>query len=149
MVNIAVTGAPSEATCTASPNPANLGSNVTISCSTTAPSAANAPDKRVPQPPASSGERILAIVALGLAVIACVVRRNRICPARRQSAMLSLVTAWLLALAMVACGGGGGGVSVPPNPGTPAGTYILTVTATVGSGASALSHSVTLTLKVS
>jgi hypothetical protein len=42
--------------------------------------------------------------------------------------------------------GGGGGT---PNPGTPARTYTLRVTGTTASGSSALSHSVTLALKVS
>jgi hypothetical protein len=62
---------------------------------------------------------------------------------KRRAVFLMLATGLLLALAVGACGGGG-----IHDSGTPAGTYTLTVTGTAGSGSSALSHNVTLTLKV-
>jgi hypothetical protein len=64
---------------------------------------------------------------------------------KRRAVFLMLATGLLLTLAVGACGGGGGGMH---DPGTPVGTYTLTVTGTAGSGSSALSHNVTLTLKV-
>jgi len=151
-VTFTCTGAPSEATCTVSPNPVTAGSsatNVTVTVTTTAPSV-SAPRSRPlpPVPPLSPGLRGLLILALVLAAMAwAFARRNQPGVSRWQYATLPLALGLLLTLALAGCGGGGGGGT--HNPGTPAGTYTLTVTGTTGSGSSTLSHSVTLTLTVS
>jgi hypothetical protein len=155
-VSFTCAGAPSEATCTVSPNSVTAGSsatNVTVTVTTTAPSV-SAPRSRPlpPVPPLWLDLKGLLILALVLATMAwAVTRRNQPGVRRWQSAMVSLAAGLLLTLALAGCGGGGGGGSTPPtsNPGTPAGNYTLTVTGTAGSGSSALSHNVTLTLTVS
>jgi hypothetical protein len=155
-VSFTCTGAPSEATCTVSPNPITVGSsatNVTVTVATTAPSA-SAPRSRPlpPVPPLSPGLRRLWMLALALALMAwTIARRNQPRMGRWRSTMVPLVSGLLLTLALAGCGGGGSGKLLvpPPNSGTPAGNYTLTVTGTAGSGSSALSHSVTLKLSVS
>jgi hypothetical protein len=152
-VAISCTGAPSEATCSISPNPVAVGStasNVTVTVTTTAASL-GAPSSRPvpPVPPLSPRVRGLWILFLLLAAMAWAVgRRNQHSVGRWQSTLLLLATGFLLTLALAGCGGGGG-TKTPSNPGTPAGTYNLTVTGTTGSGSSAMSHNVTLTLNVS
>jgi hypothetical protein len=150
-VTFACTGAPSEATCTVSPNPAAPGTNVTVTVSTTAPSAGSPQSRRVPPvPPLSPGLGGLLMLALVLTAMAWAMgRRNQPRVSRWQSRMALLASGLLLTLTLAGCGGGGGSANVTPNPGTPAGTYTLTVTGTAGSGSSALSHSVPLTLIVS
>jgi hypothetical protein len=154
-VTFGCTGAPSEASCTVSPNPITAGSsatNVTITVSTTAPSfTAPRSPPTPPVPPLSLGLGSLLLLAVILVVMAwAAARLNRPRPGRWTSAALLFASGLLLALTLAGCGGGGGGGGGPaPNPGTPAGTYTLTVTGTTGSGSSTLSHSVTLTLTVS
>jgi hypothetical protein len=149
------TGAPSEATCSVSPNPVTAGStatNIIVTVTTNAPSLSTPRSRPLPPvPPPSPGVRGLWILALTLAAMAWAIRgRNQAGVSRWRFTMLRIATGFLLMLALAECGGGGGGSSsLPPNPGTPAGTYTLTVTGTTGSGSSALSHSVTLTLTVS
>jgi hypothetical protein len=156
-VSFTCAGAPSEATCTVSPNPVTVGSsatNVTVTVTTTAPSV-SAPRSRPlpPAPPLSPCLKGLLMLALVLAAMACVVmRRNQLGVNRWQSTMVPLILGILLILTLAGCGGGGGsggGGGTTPNPGTPAGTYTLTVTATTGSGSSVLNHTMTLTLTVS
>jgi YVTN family beta-propeller protein len=156
-VSFTCTGAPSEATCTVSPNPATVGgstTNVNVTVTTTAASAGVARSRPLPPlTPLSPGLGALSILALILAAIAWgVKRRNQPGVSGWQSAMVLFAAGLLLTLAIAGCGGGGGGgggTPPPSNPGTPAGTYTLTVTGTTGSGTSTLSHSVTLTLTVS
>jgi len=155
-VSFTCSGAPSEATCTVSPNPVTAGStptNVTVTVTTTAASL-NPPGapQLPPVPPLSprlGAEWMLALLLAALAWAA--VRRNRLGARHQTPAWFPLGAVLVLALALAACGGGGGGGGGggSSNPGTPAGTYTLTVTGTVASGSSALSHSVTLTLTVS
>lgn len=155
MVNFTCLGAPSEAVCTVSPNPATAGNTptpVTVTVTTTAASV-GAPRSRPlpPVPPTLPDWRGLMILALALAAMSWVLRRRRqLGVSRWKLAMASFGTGLLLTLALAGCGGGsgGGGGGTPSNPGTPAGTYSLIVTGTVGSGASALSHNVSLTLTV-
>ena len=155
-VSFKCTGAPSEATCTVSPNPVTAGStltNVTVTVTTTAASL-NPPGapQLPPVPPLSPRPGVGWMLALLLAALAwAAVRRNRLGARRQTPAWFPLGAVLVLALALAACGGGGGGGGGggSSNPGTPAGTYTLTVTGTAGSGSSALSHSVTLTLTVS
>jgi hypothetical protein len=153
-VNFTCTGAPSEATCTVSPNPLMAGSsttNVTVTITTTAPSI-SAPRSRPlpPVPPLLPGAKGLLMLTLALAAMAWALwHQNQPSLDRWQSTIVPLALGLLLALALAGCAGGGkGGVSLTPNSGTPLGTYILTVTASTGSGSSALSHSFRLTLNV-
>jgi hypothetical protein len=145
-VNFTCTGAPSEATCSASPNPVTPGSsatNVTVTVTTTPPSTSPPPSGYLATGiPRSPGAKELLTLALLLAATAWVIGRRR--PIRvscRRSNIVLLVAGLLLALALVGCGGGG-------NPGTPAGTYVLTLTGATGSGSPGLSHSVNVTLNV-
>ncbi len=155
-VNFTCVGAPSEATCTVSPNPVTAGSsttNVTVTVNTTAASV-DVPRSRPlpPVPPLSLSLRGLLMFAFVLAVMAWTLRcRNKPHVGRSRSATLPLAVGLLLALMMAACGGGGGGGggSGSTNPGTPAGTYTMTVTGTANSGSSTVNHSMNLTLTVS
>ena len=155
-VTFTCTGAPSEATCTLSPNPATAGSsatNVTVTVTTTAASI-NSPSSRPfpPVSPPSPSLRGLLMLAMVLAAMAwAIVRRNHSGVARWQFTLVLLASGILLAMALIGCGGGGGGggSGPTPNPGTPAGTYTITVTGAMGSGSSALSHNVVLKLTVS
>jgi hypothetical protein len=152
-VNLTCTGAPSEATCTASPNPVTPGSSatsVTVTVTTTAPSgSAPRPRPRPQVPPLAPGLRGLLMLALVLAAMAwAIMRRNQLGASRWQSTMVPVVAGLLLTLALAGCGSGGSGSTPPPNLGTPAGSSTLTVTGTAGSGSSTLTHNVTLKLTV-
>jgi hypothetical protein len=153
-VTFACTGTPSEATCTVSSNPLTVGSsatNVTVTVTTTAPSV-SIPRSRpfppaLPLTPGLKGLFLLVLVLTGIAW--AFARRSQPGVSRWQPKMAMLAGGLLLTLALAGCGGGGGGGGTTSNPGTPAGNYTLTVTGTAGLGSSTLSHSVTLTLKVS
>src|SRR5271157_2519696 len=99
------TGAPSEATCTVSPNPLTVGNsatNITITVTTTAPSV-SAPRSRPlpPAPPLSPGLRDLLMLALVLAAMAWLVRRRSQPGVRRwRSTVLLLASGLLLTLAL-------------------------------------------------
>jgi hypothetical protein len=145
-VTFTCAGAPSDSTCTVSPNPATPGGNVTVTVATTAPSAIaprTLPQPRLPRPQA------LVILAMLLAGVAWTLRVSRQARASRRTVLLPFAAGLLLALALAGCGGGGSSSSPPANRGTPPGAYALTVTGTVGSGSTAVSHSVKLTLTVS
>jgi hypothetical protein len=153
-VSFTCTGAPSEATCTVSPNPVTAGSsatNVTVTVTTTAPSVSAPRCRRLPPvPPLSPGRRGLLMLALVLAAMAWAMgRRNRPGVSRWQSRLALLASGLLLTLALAGCGGGGASGNVTHDPGTPAGTSTLTVTGSTGSGSATVSHSVALTLTVS
>jgi hypothetical protein len=149
-VSFTCTGAPSEATCTV-PTPVTVGSsatNITVSVTTTAPSA-SAPRFRPlpPVPPLSPALRGLLMLALAFAAMAWAIgHRTQPGVSRWRSTIVLLAWGLLLTLALAGCGGS---ASVTHNPGTPPGTYTLTVTGSTGSGSATLSHSVTLTLTVS
>lgn len=147
-VSFSCTGAPSESTCPVSPSSATPGNNVTVTVSTTAPSA-NMP--RSLRPPHLPGPLAVLALALLLASLAWAVRAGGgVEPSRGRRVFLPLAAGLLFALTLAGCGGGGSSSSgPPPNQGTPAGTYNLTVTGAVGSGSTAVSHSMTLTLTVS
>jgi hypothetical protein len=155
-VTFGCTGAPSAATCMVSPSsliPSANGSttNITITVTTTAPSA-SPPSSRYfrPLPPLSPGLRSPLMLALALAAMAWAAwRRNQRGVSRWQSAIVPLALGFLLALMLAGCGGGGGGGGgVTHNPGTPAGTYTLTLTGSAGSGSSFLGEALLLTLNV-
>jgi hypothetical protein len=148
-VSFTISGAPSETTCTASPNPASFGTNVTVTCATTTPIAVLLPDR--PFPPVSRrlpGSYCLWMLALAFAAWTFT-RQPRFGESAWRHITVALAVGLLVTLSLTGCGGGalpGGGP--PPNPGSPAGTYSLTVTATTGSGSSTITHTVTLTLTV-
>jgi len=137
-------GVPTQSTCAVSPNPAVPGSNFTLIVTTTAPSAI-AP-RTLPLPPLPRPQALLMLAVL-LACIAWTVSASRQVGARRRAVLLPLAAGLLLALAVAGCGGGSSGIK--GNYGTTAGTYNLTVTGTAVSGSATLSHSATVTLKVS
>ena len=147
-------GAPSEAPCTVSPNPATLGNsttNVTVTVTTTAATLSSPRSPRLPPayPEGLGARRLLLMALVLLAMMAWAVEReNKLGLGRSRSSIVLLASGLLLVLALAGCGGGGGG-GVTHDPGTPAGTYSLTVTGTTGSGASAVSHNMTLKLTVS
>jgi hypothetical protein len=146
-VGFACTGAPSQATCTVSPNSQTPGSNITVSVATTAPSALaprTLPPLRLPGPQA-----LLAVAVLTVGAAWRVRGWRQVGASRRQTLLLPLGAGLLLALALAGCGGGGSSATTPTNPGTPPGTYTLMVTGTVGSGSTQVSHTQQLTLTVS
>jgi hypothetical protein len=148
-VSFNITGAPSESTCTASPNPANLGTAVTVSCTTTQPVALLLPGR--PFPPFSRLSPMpvgLWILALTLLVASWTLMNRRQLPGSRAAVVTAYLAVALLVIVVVGCGGGATHGGPPPNPGTPAGTYPLTLNGTISSGSSSLSHSVRLTLTV-
>lgn len=154
-VNFTVSGCPSQATCTVSPNPVTAGStptNVTLTVTTTAPSM-GAPRSRPlpPLAPPSPGMKILLMLTLLTVAMVWAAMRRKLAPMEWwRSAVLPLGLGLLLTLGLAACGGGGGTptTTTTQNVGTPAGTYTLTVTGSTGSGASAISHIQTLMLTV-
>jgi hypothetical protein len=113
-VSFTCAGAPSEATCTVSPNPVTAGSSatsVTVTVTTTAPSI-SAPRSRPLSPilPLSPGLRDLPILALALsAMVWAIRRRNQPGVIRWHSTLVLLASGLLLTLALAGCGGGGGG----------------------------------------
>ena len=142
-VSFTCTGAPSEATCTVSPNPVTAGSsatNVTVTVTTTAAFGQRATlSTASPGPTPIAGPERSVDARLGSGGDGCGHRRRRNQPgvSRWQSTMVPLAAGLLLMLALAGCGGGGsggGGGGTTSNPGTPAGTYTLTVTGTTGSG---------------
>ncbi|MGB7592709.1 MAG: choice-of-anchor D domain-containing protein, partial [Terriglobia bacterium] len=112
-VSFTCTGAPSEATCTVSPNtlaPGSSATNIAVSVTTTAPSL-NAPRFRPlpPVPPLSPSLRGLLMLALVLALMAWAIgRRNPLGVSRWRSTLVPLAARLLLTLALAGCGGGGG-----------------------------------------
>jgi hypothetical protein len=145
-VSFNCTGAPSESTCTVSPGSAAPGNNVTVSVSTTAPSA-NMPRSLRPPRPDGRGPG-WCFWAMWIALILLLQSRRYVRTGRR-ALPLALGAALMLAAALAGCGGGGGGGNSNSNPGTPAGSYTIVVTGSVGTGSSADSHTVNLTLTVS
>ena len=143
-VSVTCSGAPSLATCKASPASVNLSgsgaSPISVTVSTTAPSGV----VMRPKPPA--GPWVWLWIAGLLAAVA-----TWMMAARRlawQRAWVPLAVVLLCAALWTACGGGinAGGGGGGGSPGTPAGTYALTVTGNMGSLAP--EHQVALTLKV-
>jgi Abnormal spindle-like microcephaly-assoc'd, ASPM-SPD-2-Hydin/Cep192 domain 4 len=169
MVTLTCMGAPSLATCSASPSSVTLNGTTagtaTITVTTTA--ATILPPKTPPEPRGWDYPPALGVLLLWLMLIATlrwrttqklVARFSRwrhFClpekgkgKARVSRAVLALGLIMIFIAAWASCGGGGGGGGVTHNPGTPAGTYTLTVTGTGPSSSSTITHSVTLTLTV-
>ncbi|PYV23931.1 MAG: hypothetical protein DMG27_14255, partial [Acidobacteria bacterium] len=139
-VTLTCTGAPSESTCSVSPQSVTLdGTNaatVRVAVTTTAASLSVPAQRALPR-----GSRLplsvwFTALVLLLALAAMLVRRRRV----------QVVLAAILVVAVLwgSCGGGGSGVGGGGNRGTPAGNYNLIVTGKSQS----LSRTLTLTLKV-
>jgi hypothetical protein len=147
-VNFVCTGAPSESTCTLTPNTltpnGTVLASVAVAVSTTAPSTALlAPPAGRLLPPGFTGLGSLfwLYALLGLASVAALTA------ARKRRAACLLAACLLLAMLWSACGGGS---STPPPktvPGTPAGTYTVAVTGTAAS-TSTLTHTIQFTMTV-
>jgi hypothetical protein len=124
---------------------------VTVTVTTTAPSAASWRSRLAPPwPPLSVAIQCL-LLFLVLPTMAWAFAHRKQCEGCAKASLILFGTALLLALALAGCGGGGGGGGgpiTPPNAGTPTGTYTLTVTGTAHAGPSTQSHGVTLTLNV-
>ncbi len=148
-VNLSCAGAPSEATCSVSPNSVLLNgisvSTATVTVTTTAASATpfygwrNEGDHRL---------RVqlywpwLPVGLLGLWVViieAALHRRWQMNPLLRRAMLATILASQTM---LTSCGGGSS--SPPQNPGTPVGSYTLTISGTSGN----LSHSTMLTLAV-
>jgi subtilase family serine protease len=131
-INLACAGLPSEATCTFTPSSVTASgtagsTNVSITVSTTAPTAMLRPQRQ---------RYFLAQWLFGLGLLCSVVLVGG--KQRRMRGMLLLLLLALVVVPLPGCGGGGGGSSgPPPNQGTPKGTYSITVNATSGSTVSA------------
>jgi len=144
-VTLACSGAPSLATCSASPGSVTAsGSAAVTAMVTVSTTAASGVAHRWPAFPFSSGLRIgtgALLLLLGILLAFAFARRSW----RWACAVVVLAAA-----AYAACGGsaGTGGGSVSTNPGTPAGTYTLTVTGTSTAGTATLTHNVNFSLTV-
>jgi hypothetical protein len=146
------TGAPVEASCTASPAAIALSTstNFAVTVATTAPSLGLPQHKPAPNGPAQPRLWFLWTMALlGTGSLASAIHRLAHPRTGRIRTALAICAAlFLLALGMAACGGGGGVAPPPTNSGTPQGTYTLTVTGACTSCSVNLNHSVNLTLQV-
>ncbi len=145
-VNLACTGAPSEATCTLTPNTVTLNGTASgtaaVAVSTTAPSLAPPQGRFLPPGMTGLGRVFWLYALLGLASVL------GLAVARRRRAAWLLGAGLLIVMLWSACGGGGTKTVPPPiEPGTPAGTYTVDVTATDAS-TSTLTHTIQLTLTV-
>jgi hypothetical protein len=144
-VSLACTGAPTAATCVASPSSVVLDGTssaaATVTVTTTARSLDVPPADGPAHPPSpkvwgrhSALRPMLWLLALTMLGSLAALQRRRL--------GLSLALTLLLVLLWAACGGGG---SLRSLSGTPAGSYTLTVTATASDG---LSHETEVTLTV-
>jgi hypothetical protein len=145
-VSLTCTGAPSESTCTLTPNTVTLNGTasgtVAVAVSTTAPSLAPPQGRFLPPGFTGLGRMFWLYGLLGLASLAT------LAAARKRRAAWLLGAGLLIVMLWCACGGGGTKTVPPPtNPGTPAGTYTVDVTATDAS-TSTLTHTIQLTLTV-
>jgi hypothetical protein len=142
-VNLTCSGAPSESTCTLTPNSLTLNgttsSTVAVAVATTAPSLAPPQQWLLPPSLRGLGRMFWLYAFLGLASVAALAGAGK----RRAACLLGACL--LMAMLWCACGGGGG--QVIHSPGTPPGTYTLDVTATDAT-TSALAHTLQLTLTV-
>jgi hypothetical protein len=143
-VNLTCTGAPSESTCTLTPNTVTLNGTasgtVAVAVSTTAPSLAPPQGRFLPPGFTGLGRMFWLYALLGLAGLAT------LAAARKRGAAYLLGACVLLVILWSACGGGGTSVP-PPSSGTPAGTYTVDVTATDATS-STLTHDFKFTLTV-
>ena len=145
-VNLTCTGAPSESTCTLTPNTVTLNgtasATVAVAISTTAPSLA--PPQGRFLPPGMKGLRGM----FWLYALFWLTSVLALAGARKRRAAWLLGAGLLVVMLWSACGGGGNHLTTsPPISGTPAGAYTVDVTATDAS-TSTLTHTIQLTLTV-
>ncbi|MGD0125635.1 MAG: SBBP repeat-containing protein [Terriglobia bacterium] len=144
-VNLTCTRAPSESTCTLTPNTVTLNGTasgtVAVAISTTAQSLAPPQGRFLPPSFTGLGRVFWLYALLWLASVLV------LAGARKRRAAWLLGAGLLVLMLWSACGGGGTTTPPPSNPGTPAGTYTVDVTATDAS-TSTLTHTIKLTLTV-
>jgi len=145
-VNLVCTGAPTESTCTLTPNTVTLNGTasgtVAVAVSTTAPSLAPPQGRFLPPGMTGLGRVFWLYALLWLASV------RVLAAARKRRAAWLLGAGLLILMLWSACGGGGNHLTTsPPISGTPAGTYTVDVTATDAS-TSTLTHTIKLTLTV-
>jgi hypothetical protein len=142
-VNFTCSGAPAGATCTASPNPANISGAaavpVTVNVITQAATAAVPVGTTWPRLPDALCVALLFEVALAFLLLALSKRR-----AISRKAIPALLALGIATAICIGCGGGSSPSNQPGNSGTPSGNYTLVLTATSGS----VSESMNLTLTV-
>jgi hypothetical protein len=154
-VSFSCAGAPLEATCTVSPASVTAGNtpvNVTVTVTTTAPSA-SAPRSGPPFPSAPRARLPLGVLMVAMALAATALLRllwKKSESVRWRLALVSVTLEALMVVTVMGCGGavsssGGGGRN---DPGTPTGTYTLNVQGIANTGTGALSRSVQLELVV-
>lgn len=148
-ISFTCTGVPSEATCSAAPNPVTPdGTNpasATVTITTTAPRQVSG--NVFNWPSFRDDFRLLPLSWVWMvALIAILLASRKIAPPRLPALRkVAFGLILLLAMAWPACGGGASGTW---DPGTPVGTYTLTVSGTYAAGSTTLAHEVTLTLTV-
>ena len=151
MVALTCSGAPSEATCSVSPNSVTLNSSTASSVSVTVTT--TAPGMSIMgvevSPPASGKLRYLSgLLALAWSLV--ILARFTLGRRRRVflgAAAFTLGLSVVFVIFMAACGGGSG-TGGSSNPGTAGGTYTLTVSGGVSLASSSLTHNLSLTLQV-
>jgi Beta-propeller repeat/Cep192 domain 4 len=139
-VNLSCSGAPTAASCSASPNPANPGTSATLTIATQARALAPPGEYFRNEPPGAiriPGLLWMGLLTLLLILLLTAARREL----RARCVPLALTAAVALALLAAACGGG---TKTSVTAGTPAGTYPITIVGSSGS----LTHTTTVTLQV-
>ncbi len=150
-VTIACAGAPSEASCSSTPQPVvatvSTPGALTVSVSTTGPTRATASPVSGLNTPVPAGVLAVGILALQAFWLFAKMRGSAARGGRRRLAWLTVTAPIVLAIVLaVGCGGGSSSSQPPPPPtgGTPPGTYTLMLTGTAGGDG----HSTQLTLIV-
>jgi uncharacterized repeat protein (TIGR01451 family) len=149
LIAFTCTGAPQTATCTITPNPANVSGTAATLITVTITTAKRSVTGPLTTASGSDGPRPLGrygeLTWIALIAVAVLPRRTGRLSHLRSGGIAFLC---LLLMLMIACGGGGLGttstLSPPAQTGTPAGTYTISVTGT----SSGLAHAVNLTLTV-
>jgi Abnormal spindle-like microcephaly-assoc'd, ASPM-SPD-2-Hydin len=144
-VNFTCSGAPSNSTCSVSPNPANItGTSAVALTVSVATQAASSTSIRPRYWPTSPGYSLVGIVATFALLLCMPLARGR----RSLGYAAGALAIAVLAVVFVGCGGSGSSSTAPPTEpgtsGTAAGQYTLAVSGTSGS----ISQSMNLSLTV-
>jgi hypothetical protein len=148
-VTMACTGAPTNATCAASPTSVKLnGVDYAAPSLQVATSALSLISPRAFPPASGRWPWMVGLMLLGLAGVLLLKssgsKGEAMAPLWRWGRLASITLALLMLMLWASCGGGVTQSQAPANYGTPTGTYTLTVTASAGT----LSHSTTVQLIV-